>query len=67
MHSSNGYYRLVKKFKSDAAQRTSQGSSELSEQQSEEVVAALKEADAGDFATAEEVERVMDKWRRAAR
>jgi predicted transcriptional regulator len=67
MHSSNGYYRLVKKFKSDPAQRTSQGSSELSEQQSEEVVAALKEADAGDFATAEEVERVMNKWRRAAR
>ncbi len=37
---------------------------ELNEWQIGEIKAALKEADAGDFATPEEVAKVMNKWRR---
>jgi RHH-type rel operon transcriptional repressor/antitoxin RelB len=40
---------------------------ELNEWQIAEIKAALKEADAGDFATAEEVKKVMNKWGRSAR
>ncbi len=40
---------------------------ELNEWQIAETKAALKEADAGLFATAEEVETVMNKWKRGAR
>jgi RHH-type transcriptional regulator, rel operon repressor / antitoxin RelB len=40
---------------------------DLNEWQIAEIKAALKEADAGDFATPEEVEKVMNKWRRGAR
>ena len=40
---------------------------DLNEWQIAEIKAALKEADAGDFATAEEVEKVMNKGRRGAR
>ena len=39
---------------------------DLNEWQIAEIKAALKEADAGDFATEEEVQEVMRKWRRAA-
>ncbi len=39
---------------------------ELNEWQIAEIKTALKEADAGDFATAEEVESVFNKWRRGA-
>ena len=39
---------------------------ELNEWQISEIRAALKEADAGDFATAKEVEAVMRKRRRGA-
>ena len=64
MHFSNGYYRLVKKSKSDAVDDASQDTPELSELQIAEVIAALKEADAGDFATEHEVQVVLRKWRR---
>ena len=40
---------------------------ELNEWQIAGVKAALKEADAGDFASDEEVDAVMKKWRRGAR
>jgi RHH-type transcriptional regulator, rel operon repressor / antitoxin RelB len=40
---------------------------DLNEWQISEIKAALKEADAGDFASDEEVEAVMGKWRRGAR
>ena len=40
---------------------------ELNEWQIEGIKTALKEADAGDFATEDEVEAVMKKWRRGAR
>jgi predicted transcriptional regulator len=40
---------------------------ELNEWQIGEIKAALKEADAGDFATPEEVAKVMNKWRRSVR
>jgi RHH-type rel operon transcriptional repressor/antitoxin RelB len=40
---------------------------DLNEWQIAEIKTALKEADAGDFAIAEEVERVFKKWRRGAR
>ena len=40
---------------------------DLNEWQIAEIKTALKEADAGDFATAKEVERVFNKWRRGAR
>jgi RHH-type transcriptional regulator, rel operon repressor / antitoxin RelB len=39
---------------------------ELNEWQIAEIKTALKEANAGDFATAEEVESVFNKWRRVA-
>jgi RHH-type rel operon transcriptional repressor/antitoxin RelB len=39
---------------------------ELNEWQIAEIKTALKEADAGDFATPEEVESVFNKWRRGA-
>lgn len=38
----------------------------LNEWQIQEIKAALKEADAGDFATEEEVQAVMRKWGRGA-
>jgi RHH-type transcriptional regulator, rel operon repressor / antitoxin RelB len=38
----------------------------LNEWQIGEIKAALKEADAGDFASEEEVRAVMGKWRRGA-
>ncbi len=37
---------------------------ELQEWQIKEIEAGIKEADAGDFASAEEVDAVRDKWRR---
>jgi predicted transcriptional regulator len=40
---------------------------ELNEWQIVEIKAAIKEADAGDFASDEEVEAVVRKWRRGAR
>jgi RHH-type transcriptional regulator, rel operon repressor / antitoxin RelB len=39
---------------------------DLNEWQIREIKAALKEADAGDFASEEEVQAVMRKWRRGA-
>jgi RHH-type transcriptional regulator, rel operon repressor / antitoxin RelB len=39
---------------------------DLNEWQIGEIKAALKEADAGDFASEEEVQAVMRKWRRGA-
>ena len=39
---------------------------DLNEWQVAEIKAALKEADAGDFASENEVGRVMRKWRRGA-
>ena len=39
---------------------------DLNEWQIAEIKAALKEADAGDFASEEEVRTVMKKWRRGA-
>jgi RHH-type transcriptional regulator, rel operon repressor / antitoxin RelB len=40
---------------------------DLNEWQIGEIKAALKEADAGDFAAEEEVQAVVRKWRRGAR
>ncbi len=67
MHSADGRCQIVKQFKSDAVDDSGQGSPELSEQQVAEVIAVLKQADAGDFATAEEVEKVMNKRQCGAR
>jgi len=39
---------------------------ELNEWQTREVQAALREADAGDFAKPSEVKKVLGKWRKAA-
>ena len=39
---------------------------DLNEWQIQEIRAALKEAEAGDFASDEEVQGVMGKWRRGA-
>ena len=39
---------------------------DLNEWQVTEIKAALKEADAGDFASEKEVDRVMKKWKRSA-
>jgi predicted transcriptional regulator len=54
----------VKKSKSDAVDDASQGTPELGELQIAEIIAALKEADAGNFATEHEVQVVLRKWRR---
>jgi RHH-type rel operon transcriptional repressor/antitoxin RelB len=40
---------------------------DLHEWQAQEIRAALKEADAGDFATDAEVRKLQDKWTRGAR
>jgi len=39
---------------------------DLNEWQISEIKAAIKEADAGDFASSDEVETVVRKWRRGA-
>ena len=48
---------------------SSQGAAfiDLNEWQIAEIKTALKEADAGDFASEKEVQAVMRKWRRGAR
>ncbi len=40
---------------------------DLNESQIADIKIALKEADAGDFATAEEVDSVFNRWRHGAR
>ncbi len=40
---------------------------DLNEWQNQEIKAALKEADAGDFASDEEVAAVVGKWKQGAR
>jgi RHH-type rel operon transcriptional repressor/antitoxin RelB len=40
---------------------------DLNDWQTEEIKAGLKEADAGDFAKADDVRNVLSKWRRRAR
>jgi RHH-type transcriptional regulator, rel operon repressor / antitoxin RelB len=40
---------------------------DLNDWQVEQVKAGLKEADAGDFATADEVRKALSKWQRRAR
>jgi len=59
--------KAMERTKSYVAAEAIRSYVELNEWQITEIKAALKEADAGDFATEKEVEAVMKKWRRRAR
>jgi RHH-type rel operon transcriptional repressor/antitoxin RelB len=58
--------KAIDRTKSYVAAEAIRAYIELNEWQIEEIKAALKEADAGDFATEREAEAVMRKWRRGA-
>jgi predicted transcriptional regulator len=58
--------RSMDRSKSYVAAEAIRAYVDLNEWQIAETKAALKEADAGDFASNKEVERVMKKWRRGA-
>ena len=58
--------RSMDRSKSDVAAEAIRAYVDLNEWQIAEIKAALKEADAGDFASNTEVERVMKKWGRGA-
>ena len=58
--------RSMDRSKSDVAAEAIRAYVDLNEWQIAEIKAALKEADAGDFASNTEVERVMKKLRRGA-
>jgi len=59
--------KTMERSKSFVAAEAIRAYVELNEWQIAGVKAALKEADAGDFASDEEVDAVMKKWRRGAR
>jgi predicted transcriptional regulator len=59
--------KTMERSKSFVAAEAIRAYVELNEWQIEGIKTALKEADAGDFATEDEVEAVMKKWRRGAR
>jgi RHH-type transcriptional regulator, rel operon repressor / antitoxin RelB len=58
--------RAMERSKSYLAAEAIRAYVELNEWQIAEIKAALKEADAGDFASDKEVDRVVKKWRRGA-
>ena len=58
--------KMLDRSKSYLAAEAIRAYVDLNEWQIAEIKAALKEADAGDFASEREVERVMKKWRRGA-
>jgi RHH-type transcriptional regulator, rel operon repressor / antitoxin RelB len=58
--------RAMERSKSYLAAEAIRAYVELNEWQIAEIKAALKEADAGDFASDKEVDRVVEKWRRGA-
>jgi RHH-type transcriptional regulator, rel operon repressor / antitoxin RelB len=58
--------KVMDRTKSYVAAEAIRAYVDLNEWQIQEIKAALKEADAGDFATEEEVQAVMRKWRRGA-
>ena len=59
--------KAMERTKSYVAAEAIRAYVELNEWQINEIKAALKEADAGDFATEKEVEAVTKKWSRRAR
>ncbi len=59
--------KAMKRTKSYVAAEAIRSYIDLNEWPIAEIKAALKEADAGDFATEDEVEAVARKWRRGAR
>ena len=59
--------KTMERSKSFVAAEAIRAYVELNEWQIAGIKTALKEADAGDFATEDEVEAVMKKWRRGAR
>ena len=58
--------RATERTKSYLAAEAIRAYVDLNEWQITEIKAALKEADAGDFASEREVQAVMRKWRRGA-
>ena len=58
--------RVMERTKSYVAAEAIRAYVDLNEWQIAEITSALKEADAGDFATEKEVQSVMRKWRRGA-
>ena len=58
--------RAMDRSKSYLAAEAIRAYIDLNEWQIAEIKAALKEADAGDFASEREVERVVKKWKRGA-
>lgn len=59
--------KAMERTKSYVAAEAIRSYLDLNEWQIAEIKAALKEADAGDFATEDQVEAVVRKWRRGAR
>jgi RHH-type transcriptional regulator, rel operon repressor / antitoxin RelB len=59
--------KAMERTKSYVAAEAIRSYVELNEWQIAEIKAALKEADAGEFASEKEVQAVMKKWRRRAR
>ncbi len=59
--------KAMERTKSYVAAEAIRSYIDLNEWQIAEIKAALKEADAGDFATEDQVEAVVRKWRRGAR
>jgi RHH-type transcriptional regulator, rel operon repressor / antitoxin RelB len=59
--------KAMERTKSYVAAEAIRAYVELNEWQIAEIKAALKEADAGDFATEKDVQAVMKKWSRRAR
>jgi len=58
--------RVMDRTKSYVAAEAIRAYVDLNEWQIAEITAALKEADAGDFATEKQVQAVMRKWRSGA-
>jgi predicted transcriptional regulator len=59
--------KAMERTKSYVAAEAIRSYIDLNEWQIAEIKTALKEADAGDFATEDQVEAVVRKWRRGAR
>ncbi|MGD0117186.1 MAG: ribbon-helix-helix protein, CopG family [Candidatus Binatus sp.] len=59
--------KAMERTKSYVAAEAIRAFVDLNEWQIAEIKTALKEADAGDFASEKEVQAVMRKWRRGAR
>jgi RHH-type rel operon transcriptional repressor/antitoxin RelB len=59
--------KAMKRTRSYVAAEAIRSYVDLNEWQIAEIKAAIREADAGDFATEDQVEAVVRKWRRGAR